>query len=393
MVAQHLGRLCLDDDMGGNGSRCARAAAGTDQLLGPAHYGGQRDPTTSSAAEWRAKPPNEVTRLVLQSHRRLNASKLLHPRLGDGAIWLEAELIERIVRLIPPKCMVVRVPADCRTIGAALRAAMPGDTVRVAPGVYREQLVMQPSPSGITVMGDGARPGDVVVEWGEQDALDAGVRMHIAGSPVSFGKHLGGGAGIGACADAVAKDAQIAESILCGGILPRGVCVCSRGSAGLGCDSARPPPHAHTRRVEAAYALREGGSSHWGLGLAEDDGHADGHSDPADDSSSGATTRAAAAFAATTGNMGRLRVALERLAGSEAAHSWTLWRRYCAVARTHASGARLANLTLRARGAGHRTPYHAGARALAPRGMVWCAEAACFLGCCSSHTDRLWLTE
>jgi hypothetical protein len=83
----------------------------------PAHWSDGRIETSGDAHLWKAKPPNQATRLVLQCYRRLTMAKMLHARLGDGALWLESEIIEQVIRYIPPHCMVLRVPAECATIG------------------------------------------------------------------------------------------------------------------------------------------------------------------------------------------------------------------------------------------------------------------------------------
>ena len=63
---------------------------------------------------------------------------------------------------------------------------MPGDVIRVSPGVYREQIVLQPSPSKVTIMGEGVSPADVVVTWSAEDALALGSQVHVAGSRENF---------------------------------------------------------------------------------------------------------------------------------------------------------------------------------------------------------------
>lgn len=61
------------------------------------------------------------------------------------------------------------VPTDHATIGAALAAAQSGDRVEIAPGTYPEHgLVL---PEGITVIGLGASPSDVVIDGGDQGRI------------------------------------------------------------------------------------------------------------------------------------------------------------------------------------------------------------------------------
>ena len=119
---------------------------------------------------------------------------MLHARLGDGAIWLEGELLEIIIQAIPDAGMCISVGGsaegcECKTIAAALDAAQPGDTIKLLPGVYREPIVLQPSPSGVTLVGAGTRPSDVVVEWGDHSAESAGVQsVHNAGEVIEKGE-------------------------------------------------------------------------------------------------------------------------------------------------------------------------------------------------------------
>jgi hypothetical protein len=68
----------------------------------------------------------------------------------------------------PLRLVTIGVPRDCPTIQAALDRARPGDTVRVGPGVYFENLVMksgvvlesEAGPARTTI--DGARAGSVI---------------------------------------------------------------------------------------------------------------------------------------------------------------------------------------------------------------------------------------
>ena len=141
------------------------------------------------AQHWKPRAPGEARRALLCSQRRLAVGKMLHERLGDEAIWLEGELLEIIIRAIPDAGMCIAVGGgancECETIAAALDAAQPGDTIKLLPGVYREPIVLQPSPSGVSVVGAGAQPSDVVVEWGDDGARAAGVtRVHNAGDVI-----------------------------------------------------------------------------------------------------------------------------------------------------------------------------------------------------------------
>lgn len=54
------------------------------------------------------------------------------------------------VKVIPRVCSVLHVPTEYTTIQAALDAASPCDTVKVAAGIYSENLTL---PSGVTLLG------------------------------------------------------------------------------------------------------------------------------------------------------------------------------------------------------------------------------------------------
>ena len=168
--------------MGNNRSMCASAL--------------ERDVPTyrytlgSTTRVWKPRAPGEQARAVISAWRRLTVAKMLHERLGDGAIWLEGDLLEIIIQTIPDAGMCISVGgppgvSDCSTIAAALDAAQPGDTIKLLPGLYREPIVLQPSPSAVTVVGAGTRSSDVVVEWGDDSAESAGVRsVHNAGEVI-----------------------------------------------------------------------------------------------------------------------------------------------------------------------------------------------------------------
>ena len=165
----------------GNNSSCASAKEAPARSV------------SSAAVMWKPRAPGEARRDLLCSLRRLTVAKMLHARLGDEAIWLEGELLEIIIRAIPVAGMCISVGGaaevcECTTIAAALCAAQPGDTIKLLPGVYREPIVLQPSPSGVTLVGAGTRPSDVVVEWGDDSAESAGVQsVHNAGEVVEKG--------------------------------------------------------------------------------------------------------------------------------------------------------------------------------------------------------------
>ncbi|MBP2017428.1 nitrous oxidase accessory protein NosD [Symbiobacterium terraclitae] len=57
---------------------------------------------------------------------------------------------------------VIRVPADYRTIQEAVNAARPGDTVRVAGGVYAEAVTIREGRDRLAIIGPGA--GDAILQ-------------------------------------------------------------------------------------------------------------------------------------------------------------------------------------------------------------------------------------
>ena len=153
--------------MGNHSSSCSSAA-------GPESPKRQQHP-----GQFQPRKPSEGTRAVLVAQRRLTVAKLLSDRLGDDAYWLEGEILEQIIQLIPLAGLTISVGqhgAEYSTIAQGIDAASPGDTIAIGPGLYREPIVLQPSPSSVTVRGTGARPSDVVVEWGDDLAESLGVR-------------------------------------------------------------------------------------------------------------------------------------------------------------------------------------------------------------------------
>lgn len=253
----------------GNHNSCASTSKhpGTADALTGVH-------TLTETRDWKPRAPGEARRAVLWSERRLTVAKMLHERLGDEAIWLEGEVLEIIIQLIPLAGLTVSVGAvgcDCETISAALDAAQPGDTIKVLPGLYREPIVLQPSPSAVTVLGAGTTPSDVVVEWGDESAESAGIdRAHHAG--------------------------EVVEN----------------------------PATGSRRRAESSRGVAE-----HRLQLLEEmlQNEQQGGQDPT-----------------------RVDKALQRLADRAGFSTSTRWIKYCSPLRSHASGAKVKNLTLRATG-------------------------------------------
>ena len=253
--------------MGNNNSSSSCAAAPrTGPPEGPHQLG--------AAQRWRPRAPGEARRALLCSQRRLTVGKMLHERLGDEAIWLEGELLEIIIRAIPDAGMCIavggRAGCECETIAAALDAAQPGDTIKLLPGVYREPIVLQPSPSGVAVVGAGAQPSDVVVEWGDDGARAAGITcVHNAGEVIEAPRDRSGGRAL-----------KVARATLA---------ALQQGEAGQGL-----PTHQNLQEV---YRLAAGLT--W---------------------------------------------------GAVHVNERTRWVKYCSPLRTHCSGAKIQNLTLRATG-------------------------------------------
>ena len=114
----------------GNHNSCTSTTRHTDRV--PQDVDGRQ-----AATQWKARAPGESRRALLCSLRRLTVAKMLHARLGDEALWLEGELLEIIIQLIPVAgmCISVGVAADkgceCVSIAAALDAAQPGDTIKL----------------------------------------------------------------------------------------------------------------------------------------------------------------------------------------------------------------------------------------------------------------------
>jgi len=50
---------------------------------------------------------------------------------------------------------VLRVPADHTSVQAAVDAARPGDTIRIAGGIYEETVFIGPDKDRLTLIGSG----------------------------------------------------------------------------------------------------------------------------------------------------------------------------------------------------------------------------------------------
>jgi hypothetical protein len=62
-------------------------------------------------------------------------------------------LVALVLLAVVPAAAAIRVPTDVSTIGGALQAATPGDTILVAPGSYQVNLEW-PSTPGIKLIGE-----------------------------------------------------------------------------------------------------------------------------------------------------------------------------------------------------------------------------------------------
>lgn len=71
-----------------------------------------------------------------------------------------AGLVLGLMGTVPGRAAVIHVPADQPTLQAAVNAAVPGDDIQVAPGVYTEQVVIQ--NKNLTLSGS---PGAVIRAW------------------------------------------------------------------------------------------------------------------------------------------------------------------------------------------------------------------------------------
>lgn len=80
---------------------------------------------------------------------------------------------------------VIRVPADYRTIQEAVNAARPGDTVRVAGGVYAEAVTIREGRDRLAIIGSG--PDNVILQGEGEEAgfaITGSARVTLAGFTV-----------------------------------------------------------------------------------------------------------------------------------------------------------------------------------------------------------------
>lgn len=85
----------------------------------------------------------------------------VHPGSMTGVVYVDVE---------PPQPAVRRVPAEYRTVGAALDEAPPGTTIEISPGVYSEEVTVD--ERDVTLRGMGVSPSDVVFDG--RGTLNAG---------------------------------------------------------------------------------------------------------------------------------------------------------------------------------------------------------------------------
>jgi plastocyanin len=113
------------------------------------------------------------TRGIFAYHCRIHGFAGAFPGGMTGAVYVGLPFDN-------PPTEVRRVPAQYRTIGAALHGITPGSTVSIAPGVYHVNL----EPVGmfvrdVTVQGEGSSPADVVIDAGGE--ADNGVELAANG--------------------------------------------------------------------------------------------------------------------------------------------------------------------------------------------------------------------
>jgi len=141
--------------------------------------------------KWEAKAYNPAV-VVLSPNESSAALATTFDGLVPGVYTFEVSVIygnqwsdvdEVVVTVAPPK--TINVPADYPTIQQGVDAAVKGDEVLVAPGTYKEIVVMKP---GVTLSGSGADQTIVDCEWcspfgmlGADGAVVRNLQLH--GSP------------------------------------------------------------------------------------------------------------------------------------------------------------------------------------------------------------------
>ena len=101
--------------------------------------------------------------------------------VGRGTLW--PGLPQALEATRPPGTLWVGPGLEYTAIGAALAAARAGDTVSVAPGVYREQVRL---PEGVTLISRAARQAAIVPRGGMGSQLVA-----VAAEGLSSGRIVG----------------------------------------------------------------------------------------------------------------------------------------------------------------------------------------------------------
>jgi plastocyanin len=110
---------------------------------------------------------------IFYFHCRIHGRTGAYPQGMTGAVYVG-------VPLDGPVGELRHVPSEFPTIASALHGIPPGSTILLAPGTYTEAVQMEPQ---ISLRGEGASPGDVVLDGAGSDA-PAGISMMGSGEEV-----------------------------------------------------------------------------------------------------------------------------------------------------------------------------------------------------------------
>jgi plastocyanin len=110
---------------------------------------------------------------VFYYHCRIHGRTGAYPQGMTGAVYVGVPLED-------PMGEVRHVPSGFPTIASALHGIPPGSTILLAPGTYTEAVQLEPQ---VKLRGEGASPGDVVLDGAGSDA-PAGIVMMGNGEEV-----------------------------------------------------------------------------------------------------------------------------------------------------------------------------------------------------------------